>query len=95
MSRKGRRKERIGNKSPQSPTKWVWGEKEECAYGYGVFTAPTETVETEWNRRILTSRKGLVKNAWICLPIGIVMTIVVLFILRATVGKKTGAAAKQ
>ena len=38
---------------------------------------------------------GFVKNAWICLPIGIVMTIVVLFILRATVGKKTGAAAKQ
>ena len=38
---------------------------------------------------------GFVKNAWICLPIGIVMTIVVLLILRATVGKKTGAAAKQ
>ena len=32
---------------------------------------------------------GFVQNAWICLPIGFVMTIVVLFILRATVGKKT------
>ena len=31
---------------------------------------------------------GFVQNAWICLPIGVVMTIVVLFVLRATVGKK-------
>ncbi len=31
---------------------------------------------------------GFVQNAWVCLPIGIVMTIVVLFVLRATVGKK-------
>ena len=38
---------------------------------------------------------GFVKNAWICLPIGIVMTIVVLFILRATVGKQTKAAVEQ
>ena len=38
---------------------------------------------------------GFVKNAWICLPIGIVMTIVVLFILRSTVGKKTNAAQQQ
>ena len=38
---------------------------------------------------------GFVKNAWICLPIGIVMTIVVLFILRATVGKKTGVSAEK
>lgn len=32
---------------------------------------------------------GLIQNAWICLPIGAVMTIAVLFVLRATVGKKT------
>ena len=32
---------------------------------------------------------GFVQNAWICLPIGAVMTVAVLFILRATVGKKT------
>ena len=38
---------------------------------------------------------GFVKNAWICLPIGIVMTIVVLFILRATVGKRTSVAAEK
>ena len=38
---------------------------------------------------------GFVKNAWICLPIGIVMTIVVLFILRSTVGKKTSSAAAE
>ena len=38
---------------------------------------------------------GFVKNAWICLPIGIVMTVVVLFILRATVGRKTKAAVEQ
>lgn len=38
---------------------------------------------------------GFVKNAWICLPIGIVMTVVVLFILRSTVGKKTKAAVEQ
>ena len=38
---------------------------------------------------------GFVKNAWICLPIGVVMTIVVLFILRATVGKRTSVAAEK
>ena len=38
---------------------------------------------------------GFVKNAWICLPIGIVMTIVVLFILRSTVGKRTSVAAEK
>ena len=38
---------------------------------------------------------GFVKNAWICLPIGIVMTIVVLFILRSTVGKKASTAQQQ
>ena len=38
---------------------------------------------------------GFVKNAWICLPIGIVMTIVVLFILRSTVGKKTNTVQQQ
>ena len=37
---------------------------------------------------------GFIKNAWICLPIGVVMTIAALFILRATIGTKTGAAAK-
>ncbi len=31
---------------------------------------------------------GFLQNAWICLPIGVVMTIVVLFVLRATIGKK-------
>ena len=38
---------------------------------------------------------GFVKNAWICLPIGIVMTIVVLFILRSTIGKRTNGAAEK
>ncbi len=37
---------------------------------------------------------GFIKNAWICLPIGFVMTIAALFILRAAIGTKTGAAAK-
>ena len=32
---------------------------------------------------------GFVQNAWICLPIGAVMTVAVLFVLRATVGRKT------
>ena len=31
---------------------------------------------------------GFLQNAWLCLPIGVVMTIVVLFVLRATIGKK-------
>ena len=38
---------------------------------------------------------GFVKNAWICLPIGIVMTIVVLFVLRASVGKRTNTVQQQ
>ena len=38
---------------------------------------------------------GFVKNAWICLPIGVVMTIVVLFILRSTIGKRTNVAAEK
>ena len=35
---------------------------------------------------------GFIQNAWICLPIGIVITIAVLFVLRATVGTKTNVA---
>ncbi len=34
---------------------------------------------------------GFIQNAWICLAIGVVMTVGVLFILRATVGKKVEA----
>ncbi len=45
---------RIPNKSTQSPTQWVWVEKEEWGYGYAVFAALTQTAETEWNRPILT-----------------------------------------
>ena len=32
---------------------------------------------------------GFVKSIWICLPIAIIITIVVLFVLRATVGVRT------
>ena len=38
---------------------------------------------------------GLIQNPWICLVIGAVMTVAVLFVLRATVGKKTNAVEQQ
>lgn len=36
---------------------------------------------------------GFIQNAWICLPIGAAMTVAVLFVLRATVGKNTSGKA--
>ena len=38
---------------------------------------------------------GFVKNAWICVPIAIVITIATLFVLRATVGVKTNGTATE
>ncbi len=36
---------------------------------------------------------GFVQNVWICLPVAVVMTIAVLFILRATIGKRVSVQA--
>ena len=41
-------------------------EKEEGAFGYGVFAALTQTAETEWKRLLLTWRKAVANHvlAW-------------------------------
>jgi phage terminase large subunit-like protein len=41
-------------------------EKEEGAFGYGVFAALTQTAETEWKRLLLTPRKAVANQvlAW-------------------------------
>ena len=44
--------------SKQSPAKRVCFEKEEGGSGYAAFTAPSETVETEWSELLLTRGKA-------------------------------------